>query len=113
MTRRALVTGGAGFIGSHVADVLLARGYVVEIHPTTEYPKIKPLSAIEDERVLVPPKLMKLALWMSRYYVSPLGTVLGQTVGNTLEVVVAAVLLPAGRLPEQQSAVLDAQPLPA
>ena len=26
MTRSALVTGGAGFIGSHVADALVARG---------------------------------------------------------------------------------------
>lgn len=31
MTRRALVSGGAGFIGSHVADRLLAEGYQVEI----------------------------------------------------------------------------------
>jgi len=31
MSRRALVTGGAGFIGSHVADQLLAAGYDVEI----------------------------------------------------------------------------------
>jgi UDP-glucose 4-epimerase len=31
MTRRALVTGGAGFIGSHVADLLLQEGYDVEI----------------------------------------------------------------------------------
>ncbi len=31
MSRRALVTGGAGFIGSHVADLLLSRGYQVEI----------------------------------------------------------------------------------
>ena len=31
------------------------RGYVIAIHPTTEHPKIKPLSAIEDERVLIPP----------------------------------------------------------
>ncbi len=52
------------------------RGYVIEIHPTSDYPKIKPLSGIDDERVLIPPKLMRLALWMSRYYVSPLGTVL-------------------------------------
>ncbi|HUQ48125.1 MAG TPA: GDP-mannose 4,6-dehydratase [Gemmatimonadaceae bacterium] len=31
MSRRALVTGGAGFIGSHVADLFLAEGYEVEI----------------------------------------------------------------------------------
>lgn len=31
MTRRALVSGGAGFIGSHVADLLLEEGYEVEI----------------------------------------------------------------------------------
>lgn len=31
MSRRALVTGGAGFIGSHVADLFIAEGYEVEI----------------------------------------------------------------------------------
>ncbi len=31
MTRRVLVTGGAGFIGSHVADLFVARGYAVTI----------------------------------------------------------------------------------
>lgn len=31
MSRRALVTGGAGFIGSHVADLLVSRGYAVSI----------------------------------------------------------------------------------
>src|SRR2546426_7940962 len=52
------------------------RGYVISIHEASDYPKIKPLSAIDDERVLIPPKLMELALWMSRYYVAQLGTVL-------------------------------------
>lgn len=31
MTRRALVTGGAGFIGSHLCDLLLTNGWRVEI----------------------------------------------------------------------------------
>ena len=31
MTRRALVTGGAGFIGSHVAELFLAEGYAVTV----------------------------------------------------------------------------------
>src|SRR4051794_6486494 len=31
MTRRILITGGAGFIGSHVADELLARGDRVRV----------------------------------------------------------------------------------
>jgi UDP-glucose 4-epimerase len=31
VSARALVTGGAGFIGSHVADLLLDRGYTVDI----------------------------------------------------------------------------------
>jgi primosomal protein N' (replication factor Y) len=51
-------------------------GYVVSIHPHSAYPRIKPLSGIDDDRVLIPPKLMELARWMSRYYVTPLGNVL-------------------------------------
>ena len=31
MAKRALVTGGAGFIGSHVADLYLERGYEVTV----------------------------------------------------------------------------------
>lgn len=31
MTQRAMVTGGAGFIGSHVTDLLLANGYAVTV----------------------------------------------------------------------------------
>ena len=53
-----------------------STGYVVAIHPTTAYPKIKDLSGVEDQRVLVPPMLMELARWMSRYYCAPLGSVL-------------------------------------
>ncbi len=51
-------------------------GYVVSIHPTTDYPKIKKLIGIEDDRVLVSPAMLELARWISRYYVAPLGTVI-------------------------------------
>lgn len=51
-------------------------GYVIAIRDTTTYPKIKPLLAIDDERVLIDEKLMALARWMSRYYVAPLGAVI-------------------------------------
>jgi primosomal protein N' (replication factor Y) len=53
-----------------------ATGYVIAIHPTTDFPKIKTLLDIEDNRVLIPPPLMELSRWMSRYYCAPLGSVL-------------------------------------
>ncbi|HWE95850.1 MAG TPA: primosomal protein N' [Tepidisphaeraceae bacterium] len=53
-----------------------AFGYVVSIHPTTAYPRIKRMLNIDDERELVGPELMELARWMSRYYCCPLGGVL-------------------------------------
>ena len=51
-------------------------GYVVTIHDETNFPRIKPITALDDDRVLVTPKLMALARWMSRYYLTPLGVVL-------------------------------------
>jgi primosomal protein N' (replication factor Y) len=62
-----------------------ALGYVVSIHPTTNYPKIKALSSIDDERVLVTPALMDLARWMSRYYCTPLGTVLDSVIPSAVK----------------------------
>ena len=62
-----------------------SRGYVVSIHPTTDYPKIKKLAGIEDERVLVDAGMMELARWMSRYYVAPLGTVIESIVPSAVK----------------------------
>jgi primosomal protein N' (replication factor Y) len=57
-----------------------ALGYVVAIRPTTTYPRIKPLTAIDDDRSLVAGPLLELARWMSRYYVAPLGVVIDNIV---------------------------------
>src|SRR5688572_6316189 len=55
-----------------------AFAYVVAKKEGSEYPrgKIKNLTDIADERVLVTPSLLELARWMSRYYCAPLGAVL-------------------------------------
>lgn len=52
MTSSAIVTGGAGFIGSHVADALLAQGYDVTV--------IDDLSAGSRERVPAGAELVEL-----------------------------------------------------
>jgi primosomal protein N' (replication factor Y) len=58
----------------------LVRGYIVSISPTTDHrggrSKIKELASIEDPRVLVDERLMRLARWISRYYICALGTVI-------------------------------------
>ena len=54
MSNRVLITGGAGFIGSHVADELLSRGYSVRaldnLSPQVHGPNAKRPSYL-DERV--------------------------------------------------------------
>ncbi len=52
MSKRAIVTGGAGFIGSHVADALLADGYEVRV--------IDDLSSGSAERVPSGAELIEL-----------------------------------------------------
>jgi primosomal protein N' len=83
------------------------RGYVVSIQPTTDHPKVKPLRAIDDERVLVDGKLLELARWMSRYYCAPLGAVIESIVPSAVKkkigVGYAQIVRPAKPREELQS----------
>jgi dTDP-L-rhamnose 4-epimerase len=58
MSRRALITGGAGFIGSYVADELLARGFAVRaldaLLPQVHGPERRRPGYLDDEVELIP-----------------------------------------------------------
>ena len=58
-----------------------AHGYVVELlgSPKTTH-KLKPVMAIDDERVLLAAPMLELARWMGRYYCCPLGTVIDSVI---------------------------------
>src|SRR3954471_5770742 len=60
-------------------------GYVVSISSQTDYPKIKNLTDIDDDRVLVDGRMLELARWMSRYYCSPLGTVIESIIPSAVK----------------------------
>jgi primosomal protein N' (replication factor Y) (superfamily II helicase) len=62
-----------------------AHGYIVSIHTKTDYPRIKNIAAIEDDRVLVNQKLLELARWMARYYATPLGIVLDSVIPSAVK----------------------------
>ena len=51
---KALITGGAGFIGSHIGDLLLASGYHVRILDNLQ----KPTHLTESQTIF--PKMLSL-----------------------------------------------------
>lgn len=87
-----------------------AHGYVIDIHPTTAYPKIKPLLDIEDERVLLSSKMMELARWMSRYYCAPLGAAIDTMIPSAVKKQVGlgyAHMVRAAKPREELQAILE------
>lgn len=87
-----------------------AHGYVVSIQSTTTYPQVKPIHSIDDERVLLPPALLDLARWMSRYYCCPLGTVIESIIPSAVKKKIGLGYTPMVRLAqsrEQIQAVLE------
>lgn len=62
-----------------------AFGYVVRISDRAQFSRVKPLLAIDDRRVLLDEPLINLALWMSKYYVSPLGNVIDTIIPSAVK----------------------------
>ena len=60
---------------------------VVDLKNHSDFPlsKLKELTSIDDARTLLRPLLLDLARWMSRYYVTPLGTVLESVVPSAVK----------------------------
>jgi primosomal protein N' (replication factor Y) (superfamily II helicase) len=61
--------------------------YVIALKDTTDYPreKLKQIHGIDDARTLLVGGLLDLARWMSRYYVTPLGTVLESVIPSAVK----------------------------
>ena len=78
-------------IGQRV-KVPLGRGnhhchaYVISLPSQSDVPssKLKSITAIDDARTLLTPALLDLSRWMSRYYVTPLGTVLESVIPSAV-----------------------------
>ena len=51
-------------------------GYVVNVTPTTSYPKVRPLIDVLDENPAFSTEILELAAWISDYYMCGLGEVL-------------------------------------
>src|SRR5881394_1079054 len=86
------------------------HGYVISIQPTSDYPKVKPILAIDDQRILLPPKMMELACWMARYYCTPLGTVIDSIIPSAVKKKIGLGWTHQVRLaktPEEIQAVLE------
>lgn len=84
-----------------------AHGWVIDIHDQSSFPRIKPLSGIDDDRVLVTPALMELSRWMSRYYCCPLGTVLETVIPSAVKKRAGVAYLQIVRLLESTQAMQE------
>jgi primosomal protein N' (replication factor Y) (superfamily II helicase) len=62
-----------------------AFGYVVAVKRDAPVEKLKSILAIVDARSLVNEKLMRLALWVSSYYLTPLGMVLENLIPSAVK----------------------------
>lgn len=54
----------------------IQKGYIVAVKDTPAFPNVRPIHKIISETELVTPQLFELALWMAKYYCTPLHLVL-------------------------------------
>lgn len=54
----------------------LRHGYILSLKDTSDFPKVLPLVKIVSDFELITPELFELALWMAKYYCTPLRQVL-------------------------------------
>lgn len=54
----------------------LQKGYILEVKETTPFPAVKPVSRFLSDTPLISTDLFELALWISRYYCTPLQGIL-------------------------------------
>ncbi len=86
------------------------HGYIIAIGPTSDYPRIKPILAIDDQRILIPPKMMELACWMARYYCTPLGSVIDSILPSAVKKKIGLGWthhVRLGKSPEEIQAILE------
>ncbi len=51
-----------------------AEGFVISLEPHSDFPDLKPILRLAQERPLIDPKVMRLAKWMADYYAAPIET---------------------------------------
>ena len=69
MAKRALVTGGAGLIGSHVVDLLVREGWQVRYVPVNHRPRLTGASKYTNfGRLLVSVQDLLGVRWLQRRY---------------------------------------------
>lgn len=61
----------------------LTKGYVAAVKDQPDFTPVKPIASLTSDQILIPDDLFDLALWMSKYYCSPISKII-------------KILLPAG-----------------
>ena len=62
----------------------LQSGYIFEVKKEPGFPKVKPIARMLSREELITPDLFRLAIWMARYYCSPIHKVLKSIIPSSV-----------------------------